>query len=60
MCFSFAQAVMAVFLPVLARLYSAEEFGICAVFTSVGTIAAVIASGRYDLSIPIPASDCSR
>jgi len=52
-----AQAVMAVFLPVLARLYSAEEFGICAVFTSVGTIAAVIASGRYDLSIPIPASD---
>jgi O-antigen/teichoic acid export membrane protein len=43
--------------PVLTRLYSPEEFGLLAVYISLLSMVAVIASLRYQLAIPLPKDD---
>jgi O-antigen/teichoic acid export membrane protein len=38
----------------LARLYKPSAFGYFALFTSISTAAAIAATGRYELAIPMP------
>ena len=40
--------------PVLTRLYSPEEFGLLAVYTSILSILIVNGSWRYNLAVPLP------
>ncbi len=49
-----AQAIPVLLSPVLSRLYSPDDFGILALFMSVGAVLSVIATGRYELAIMIP------
>src|SRR5262245_62152360 len=39
--------------PLLTRLYTAEQFGQAAVFTSVGLILSQVATGKYELAISV-------
>lgn len=43
--------------PLLTRLYTPGDFGTLAVFSSFLSIAAVVASLRYELAIPLPEDD---
>ena len=43
--------------PVLTRLYTPEDFGVLAVYSSILGILSVIASFRYELAIPLPEKD---
>ena len=38
----------------LARLYSPQEFGYLAIFTTLSAAAAIAATGRYEMAIPLP------
>lgn len=40
--------------PVLTRLYTAEDFGILAVYGSLLSICAVAVALRYDIAVPLP------
>ena len=48
-----SQAVIVFSSPLLTRLFSPEEFGVLAVFSSLLAILAVVAAGRYEIAIPI-------
>jgi len=55
-------AVIAQFLsiaisPILTRLYSPEDFGAFAIFSSIVSIVSVISCGRYELAIMLPEKD---
>jgi len=52
-----AQAITVLASPLLTRLYTPDDFGTLAVFASFLSIAAVIASLRYELAIPLPEDD---
>src|SRR5690606_10491396 len=52
-----AQAVPILLSPVLTRLYTPEDFAVFALFMSVNGVLAVIAAGRYDEAILLPARD---
>lgn len=52
-----AQAITVLSLPILARLYPADAFGTAGLFTSLVTIASVIACLRYEFAIMLPSSD---
>jgi O-antigen/teichoic acid export membrane protein len=52
-----AQAILVASTPILTRLYSAEDFGLLALFTSVSTIAAILTTGRYEYAIGLPEKD---
>lgn len=45
--------------PVLTRLYTPEDFGILAVYVAILALVSVIASFRYELTIPLPDDDYS-
>lgn len=51
------QAIVVVASPVLTRLYSPDDFGVLAVYSSILGIISVIASLRYELAIPLPEKD---
>ncbi|MGH2584925.1 MAG: lipopolysaccharide biosynthesis protein [Dehalococcoidia bacterium] len=51
------QAVLILASPVLTRLYSPDDFGVLAVFTSVIYMLAGITALRYQLGIPLPEDD---
>ena len=51
------QALIALGLPALSRLYRPEDFGLAAVFASTVGIVTVVASLRYELAIPLPKDD---
>lgn len=51
------QAITVLASPLLTRIYTPEEFGTLAVFTSFLSIVAVIASLRYELALPLPEED---
>ena len=40
--------------PLLSRLYSAEQFGILALYMSISALFVLIASGRYEMAIMLP------
>lgn len=51
------QAILITFTPLLTRLFSPEDFGFLALFTSIGTICSSIGTGRYELAIGLPEKD---
>ncbi len=52
-----AQAITALTLPVIARLYSPSDFSLLAVFGGILAVVAVAACLRFDVVIPIPERD---
>ena len=51
------QAITVLISPILTRLYTPEDFGLLATYTAYVTILSVIATGRYELIIPLIKSD---
>ncbi len=43
--------------PILTRLYSPEEFGLFAVFSSLAALVTIVSTGRYELAILLPEDD---
>lgn len=54
---AFSQLIALLALPILTRLYSPEDFGILAVYTSVLSLISVIACLRFEIAIPMPKDD---
>ena len=52
-----AQALLALAVPVLARLYTPADYGVLAVYASTLTVLVVLASLRYEVAIPLPDDD---
>ena len=52
-----AQAVPLALSPILTRIYNPSEFGIFALFSSLVSMAAIIATGRYEMAIMLPEND---
>lgn len=51
-----AQAIPVLISPLLTRLYTPAELGVFAVYFSITMFITVIATGRYDLAIMLPAN----
>jgi teichuronic acid exporter len=49
-----AQLILLAAAPILTRLFTPSQFGELAVFSSIGAIAALIATGRYEYAIALP------
>lgn len=49
-----SQLIPIVVSPILTRLYSPDQFGIFALYLSLSTTLAIIATGRYELAIVLP------
>ena len=54
---SIAQIVPFIVAPVLTRLYNPEDFGLLALFTSLTSIIAIIATLQYESAIMLPKDD---
>lgn len=54
---TFAQALLILVAPILTRLYSPEDFGVYALYTSVAGIITVVACLSYDFAIVLPEQD---
>lgn len=52
-----AQAIPIAISPILTRIYTPEDFGIFALYMSIASIIAVVATGRYELAIMLPKKD---
>jgi O-antigen/teichoic acid export membrane protein len=52
-----SQLVMLLASPLLTRLFSPEEFGLLAVYTSFLALFTVVTSLRYELAIPLPTDE---
>lgn len=52
-----AQAVPVLLSPVLTRLFSPDDFAAFALFMAVNGVISVVAAGRYDQAIMLPADD---
>jgi len=52
-----AQAIPIAISPILTRIYTPEDFGVFALYMSIASIVAVIATGRYELAIMLPKKD---
>lgn len=50
------QLVLVLASPLLTRLYTPEQFGVLAIFSSMLGVIVVISSLRYELAIPLPKS----
>lgn len=48
------QIIAVIFLPVLTRLYTPEDFGVLGVFASILSIMMVIAALRFEIAISLP------
>jgi O-antigen/teichoic acid export membrane protein len=51
------QAITVLVSPILTRLYTPEDFGVLAIYSSILGILSVGASWRYELAIPLPERD---
>lgn len=51
------QAIVVLASPTLTRLYTPDNFGVLAVYSSILAILSVVASLRYGLAIPLPEKD---
>jgi len=49
-----AQAIPIAISPILTRIYTPEDFGVFALYTSTAYILAIAATGRYELAIMLP------
>lgn len=54
---SIAQAIPIAISPILTRIYTPEDFGIFALYMSIASILAVLATSRYELAIMLPKKD---
>ena len=54
-----AQAIPILLSPILSRIYTPEEFGIFAIFSSFAAAFAAIATFRYELAIMLPEKESS-
>jgi O-antigen/teichoic acid export membrane protein len=52
-----AQGIIALFSPILSRLYSPADFGVFSVYASILAMLTVVAALRYELAIPLPDSE---
>ena len=52
-----AQAIPIAISPILTRIYTPEDFGVFALYMSIASIIAVLATGRYELAIMLPKKD---
>jgi len=52
-----AQGLSFALSPLLSRLYSPEEFGLVALYTAIGGLIAMIATGKYEQAIMLPAKN---
>jgi O-antigen/teichoic acid export membrane protein len=52
-----AQAIPVAVSPILARLYSPQDFGVFALYMAVTSILSVVATGRYEQAIMLPRED---
>ena len=52
-----AQAIQLGISPILTRIYSPSEFGMFALYMSVVSLFSVVATGRYEMAIMLPAGD---
>lgn len=52
-----AQILLILVSPLLTRLYTPEDFGLLAVYTSLLALVSVVSSLRYELAIPLPEDD---
>jgi len=52
-----AQAIPIAISPILTRIYTPEDFGVFALYMSIASIVAVVATGRYELAIMLPKKD---
>ncbi len=43
--------------PILSRMYTADDFGVFALFTSIVMIFTIMGNGRYELAIVLPKKD---
>lgn len=53
----FAQAIPILTSPILTRLYSPDSFGAFALFISVATLCAMVATGKYDFAVMVTKED---
>lgn len=53
----FAQAITVAVAPILTRLYSAQDFGLLAVFVTLLSLVSVVGALRYEQAIPMPEDD---
>lgn len=51
---SIAQAIPIAISPILTRIYTPEDFGLFALYMSIASLIAVMATGRYELAIMLP------
>jgi O-antigen/teichoic acid export membrane protein len=52
-----AQAIPMLAAPVITRLYDPRDYGIFALYTSIASVLAIIATARYELAIVLPEKD---
>jgi len=52
-----AQAIPIAISPILTRIYTPDDFGVFALYMSIASIMAAIATGRYELAIMLPKKD---
>ena len=52
-----AQFVVVLAAPILTRLYTPTDFGVAGVFAAILGLLLAVASGRYELAIPLPADE---
>jgi len=52
-----AQIISIAISPILTRIYSPLDYGLFALYVSLGSIISVVASGRYELSVMLPPKD---
>ena len=52
-----AQAIPIAISPILTRIYSPKDFGLCALFMSITSLISVSATARYELAILLPKSE---
>ena len=52
-----AQSIPIAISPILTRLYAPGDFGVFALFSSLVSLVAIIATGRYELAIMLPEDD---
>ncbi len=52
-----SQVVLVITSPIVTRLYTASDFGVWSLFTSVIMTVAVVANWRYELAIVLPEDD---
>lgn len=52
-----AQAIPFLMEPVLARIYSPDDFAVVSVYLAVANLFSIVATGRYELAIMLPKED---